>query len=72
MADTDWATLQQRCTDHDATIDLRAETLHGNPRFSLAARPNALIYDIRTDAGDNAPQFVITQMVTRALAEWWA
>lgn len=75
MPDTDWSALKQRCTDHGADLILRAETMDGEVRMSLAAKdakpPHALIYDQRQNAGDNAPQYVITSLVDAALENWW-
>ncbi len=76
MADaTDWQTLKQRCADNGCELVLRAETISGDHRFSLAAKelkaPHTLKYDLRQNAGDNAPQFVITSLVSAALEDWW-
>jgi hypothetical protein len=72
---TDWQTLKDRCAEHDAELILRAETIDGDHRFSLAAKqvkqPHALIYDLRQNAGGNAPQFIVTTLVSQALEEWW-
>ena len=69
---TEWSQLKKLCVDHDATLMFRAETI-GSLRFSLAAhdRNGQRIHDIRMDAGDHAPQFIITSLVNKALEEWW-
>lgn len=71
--DTDWSTLKAKCTDHNTSLILRAETFEGDFRFALSAvdKYGAVIYDIRQNAEDHAPQFIITQLVTQALGDWW-
>lgn len=71
---TEWSQLKKLCAGHDATLHLRAETMGENDfRFSLAAKnkQGKLVHDNRMDAGDHAPQFVVTSLVNRALEEWW-
>ncbi|MFA6031824.1 MAG: hypothetical protein WC889_02855 [Myxococcota bacterium] len=77
MADaTDWSTLFARCADHGAWLVLRVETIKGEVRFSLSAigksKDAPRHYDLRRNIDDNAPQFVVTTLVTQALEEWWA
>ena len=69
---TEWNQLKKLCSDHDAMLMFRAETFD-DFRFSLAAKDHhgKIVHDVRMSANDHAPQFVVTQMVNQALAEWW-
>lgn len=77
MSDSDWSTLQQRCADNGAWLGLRVDMFKsGEHRYALTATERKVngevLNQLRADSTDNAPQYVTTQLVTQALAEWWA
>jgi hypothetical protein len=72
--DTNWNQLKQRCADNDTALTLRAETIKGEYRFSLAAidRDGKIIFDNRSNDEGYAPQHIVTTLVSNALERWWA
>ena len=74
--DTDWQTLRDKCAANQCYLSCRVETFNKGAeyRYSLAAinRLGRTIYDLRSTSSTNAPQFIITGLVTQALDQWWA
>lgn len=77
MADTNWASLREKCEANGCKPVFRAETVNGEVRFSLSAmKPvpgsdDTRVYDIRRSvAWDDAPR-EHDDMCATALAEWW-
>lgn len=75
---TDWSTLKKRCDDHGCNLLLRAEPVDGGQRNALLLYAQKFVGTTKPDQAipgyldDNAPQHVVTQMVSQALEEWWA